>query len=183
MIISATDFVNRPYKIPNHEEAKDLVSLLSGWEEQIASGVLPHECVNLLGYDLWQEFSEAINTSGVIDEKWLRLLDGATYTNCGKTYAYRGWVDMIRPALYALWIPTTTYKLTNIGVVENSAPEKSSLMDDQYPFVVQYWNEFVTKVGFSWNCKNSFYGFMQANKADYPTWNFIAPELKNRYGF
>jgi len=183
MIILPVDFVDRPYKVPNQEEARDFSSLLDGWEEGIANGTLPDEAVRLLGVDLWDEFSDALNTSGVIADKWIRLRDGATYTYGGKTSTYLGWVDMIRPALYALWIPTTTYKLTNIGFVENNAPEKSSLMDDQYPFVVKYWNEFVSRVGFGYNCRrNSFYGFMEANKADYPDWDFKAPELKNRYG-
>lgn len=184
MIIDPTDFVDRPYKVPNQEEARDFSALLEQWEEDIACGMPDNGC-QLLGVELWEEFTDALSGSGTIADKWLHLRDGATYTHDGKQYRYKGWVDMIRPALYSLWIPTTTWKLTNIGYVENSAPQQSKLIEDPYPFIVENWNKFVEKVG-CWGelryfGRSSFYGFMQANKADYPTWNFCAPHLKNRH--
>lgn len=182
MIIDPTDFINRPYKVPNQEEARDFSSLLQKWEEELATGTLENgdECM-LLGVELWDEFTDALSGSGTIDDRWLHLRDGATYEVNGKQYRYGGWVDMVRPAIYSLWIPTTTWKLTNIGYVENNAPEKSTLMDDQYPFIVQNWNAFVAKVGICHRRHNTFLGFMDANKADYPTWKFCLPHLKNRH--
>jgi len=134
---------------------------------------------------LFDFFSDAINSSGALEERFEKLMDGATYVYNNVTLEYKGWVDMIRPAIYSLWQLQGTWKFTNIGWVENNAPQQSKLIDDQYQFHVHYWNEYCRKVGVSpGNCYlsiNSFYGFMRANKADYPEWVFTAPELKNRF--
>lgn len=187
MIIDPTDFNDRPYKIPNQEEARDLSSLLAEWEESLADGTIRDECCTLLGVELWEAFIAGLQTSGDIEERWLRLRDGAEYDYAGKAYKYRGWTDMVRPGVYAKWIPTTTWKLTNIGWVENSAPDKSKLVEDPYPFIVENWNKFAKAVGYRAECGynyiNSFYGFMKANEDDYPDWIFKCPTFKNRHDF
>lgn len=184
MIIDATDFTNRPNKVPNQEESRDFISFIEAEEEAFACWH-HEEHFQLLGKELWEEFKAALAGSGTLETKWQNLKDGAEYTYQGKTYRYGGWVDMIRPGIYARWIPNIPYKLTNIGYVENSAPEKSKLLEDQYPFVVQEWNKFVDKVGhahqYGYNYRNSFYGFMKANASDYPSWVFKCPHLKNRH--
>ena len=130
MIIDPTDFNDRPNKVPNQPESRDFVSFIGNKEEDLAIKYL-------LGYELWAEFSAALAGSGTLDQKWIDLRDGAEYTYNSRTYRYKGWVDLIRPAIMAEWVPLTTWKLTNIGFVENDAPDKSSLMDDQYPFLVK----------------------------------------------
>lgn len=185
MIIDPTDFTDRPYKVPNQDESRDFINFIEEKEIELATGTLEEEVCNLLGQQLWDEFKEALESSGPLDEKWEKLRDGEIYEYSNKQYHYRGWVDLIRPAIFALWLPISTYKLTNIGFVENSAPEKSKLIEDQYPFQVKYWNKFVSKVGYQhpygYNYKNSFYGFMKANTEDYPSWAFKCPRYKNRY--
>lgn len=186
MIIAKTDFVDRPFKIPNQNEAQDLESFIEDIEERIAMGTLD-ECITLLGVELWREFESAVNTSGTIEAKWLALRDGADYVYNGVTYRYNGWVDMIRPLIYSRWLPATTDKVTNIGMIKNSAPQQSKLTDDYYPSVVSNWNETAKKVGCQPNCgynyKNSFYGFMKANESDYDNWVFKCPQFKNRHDF
>lgn len=184
MIITAADFEDRPYKIPNQEESGDLEGFIDTTEEDIA-------VKHLLGLDLWEEFSDAAQSSGSIDAKWLALRDGATYEYLGVNYFYKGWIDLIRPGIYSLWQPEGTWKFTNVGWVENranSAPQggnQSQLIEDQYVFHVKYWNTFVEKVGYTvsncYNYKSSFYGFMKANESDYDGWVFNTPLFKNRY--
>lgn len=185
MIIDSTDFVDRPYKVPNQEESRDFVPFIEDIEERLAQGTLPDECVQLLGVDLWNEFTEGLETSGDIEQKWLDLRDGADYEYNGVTYRYNGWVDMIRPAIFSQWIPITTDKITNIGFIRNNAPQQSKLTEDNYPFIVKYWNEFAKKVGYDteycYNYKNSFYGFMKANQSSYESWQFKCPRFKNRH--
>lgn len=178
MIIDPTDFNDRPYRIPNQEESRDFLNFLQAKEEELAVKYL-------LGRELWDEFSEALAGSDPIDPIWESLRDGDYYEYQGKNYHYKGWVDMIRPGIFSEWLPEGAYKLTNIGYVVNDAPDKSKLIEDQYPFQVQHWNKFVSNVGYDYpygyNCRHSFYGFMQANKSDYPSWQFKCPRYKNRY--
>src|SRR5687767_1836602 len=127
MIIDPTDFNDRPNKIPNQTESRDFVSFLTETENSIAIKYL-------LGYELWTEFQTALAGSGDLEDKWEKLRDGSEYDYNSKTYNYLGWVDMLKPVIMHEWVPMTTYKLTNIGFIENSAPDKGKLLDDQYPF-------------------------------------------------
>lgn len=187
MIIDATDFTIRPYKAPNQDESRDFTSFIEDVEERLAMGLVPDEKVQLLGPTLWEQFQTGLATSGTIEQRWLDLRDGVNYSYQNGYYHYAGWVDLIRPAIFSRWIPMTTDKLTNIGFIKNNAPQQSKLTEDNYPSIVQHWNEMVKKVGIEhhncYNYKNSFYGFMKANASDYPDWNFVAPQYKNRYDF
>lgn len=178
MIIDPTDFDVKPYKIPNQEENRDFLSFLEEKEEELAVKYL-------LGSELWEEFKAALEDSGSIDSIWTALKDGAFYDYNDVQYEYKGWVHMVRPAIFSEWVPETTMKLTNIGYVTNSAPDKATLIEDHYPFQVTHWNKFVQTVGYSsryrYNYKNSFYGFMKANEDNYPSWQFNCPGFKNRY--
>ena len=177
MIIDPTDFNDRPYKVPNQEESRDFISFIEEKEEELG--------IMILGQELWDEFTEALASSGPLDTIWEELRDGGLYDYQNKQYNYAGWVDMVRPGIFAEWLPQTTWKLTNVGYIENSTPDKATLVDNQYDFHVHHWNKFVSKVGYSYpygyNCKNSFYGFMTAHADDYPTWDFRCPRYKNRY--
>lgn len=178
MIIDPTDFNNRPYKVPNQEESRDFIAFIEETEEWLAIKYL-------LGKDLWEAFVAGLASSGSVEARWTDLKDGAVYTYNDKTYEYKGWIDMVRPAILSEWIPNLAYKLTNIGYVVNDAPQQSKLLEEQEPFVVTHWNTFVTKVGyqpeFGYNCKDSFYGFMKANESDYEDWIFKCPRYKNRH--
>jgi len=174
MLISPTDFLDRPYKVPNQEESRDFITFIEEKEEELGRMIL--------GNELFELFRDALEGSGTLDDIWVAIRDGANYPYNNEVYEYKGWVDMIRPAIYSQWLPNLTYKLTNIGYVENNAPEMSSLIEDQYPFQVINWNKFVNKVGYGYTCKDSFYGFMKAYyEENYPTWVFTCPRYINRY--
>ena len=184
MIIDPTDFVDRPYKVPNQQESGDFTSFIGEKETKLAEEYL-------LGVELWAAFQAGLDTSGTIEQRWLNLRDGATYVRNNKTYRYKGWVDTIRPGIYSLWQPVGTWKFTNVGWVENkanSAPQagnQTQFIEDQYVFHVQYWNDFAKKVGYdphcAYNCINTLYGFLKANESDYDDWVFKCPTFKNRH--
>lgn len=178
MIIDPTDFDVKPYKIPNQEENRDFMAYIEEKEDELAIKYL-------LGSELWEDFKTGLESSGPIESIWETLRDGGFYDHNGNQYQYKGWVDLVRPAIFSEWIPDTTYKLTNIGYVENSSPDKAKLIEDSYPFQVQHWNKFVEKTGYSYpygySCKNTFYGFMKAHEDDYPSWVFRCPRFKNRF--
>lgn len=177
MIIDPTDFVDRPYKVPNQEESRDFIAFLEAKEDELGRMILGHE--------LWEEFADALADSGTLDPIYEALRDGAHYDYNNKTHRYAGWVDMVRPGIFSEWLANMPYKLTNVGYIQNDAPDKSSLLDDQFSFQVAHWNEFVRKVGgsrlYRYNCVDSLYGFLKANEDDYPSLNFTCPAYKNRY--
>lgn len=177
MIIDVTDFNDRPYKVPNQEESRDFQAFIEMKEEELGRMIL--------GNALFEEFRDALEGSAPIDSIWDGLRDGASYDYQGRTYRYKGWVDMFRDGIFSEWLPNLTYKLTNVGFIENATPQQAKLLEDQYPFQVHYWNKFVSKVGYQhgygYSCKDSFYGFMKANSSDYPSWVFKCPRYKNRF--
>lgn len=180
MILQLTDFNDRPYKIPNQNESRDLESWIEAKENELLKLIL--------GYELWKEFTEALDGSGELEQKWIDLRDGAEYEYGGKTYKYNGLVDLLRPAIYALWVPEGTWKFTNSGYVQNEqTPDNSVTLNTSDEFQAVRWNEFVSKCnGFCLSQCNTFYGFMKADEAlaepNYPDWDFTAQKFKNRYG-
>ena len=178
MIIDVTDFLKRPYKIPNQEESLEFEEYVEAKEIELATRYL-------LGWELWDKFIAALAASGALDAKWENLRDGADYEYEGVTYHYDGWADLVQPGIYSDWLPNISEKLTNVGMINNSAPQQSKYVEDQYPFAVGTWNKFCAKVGFlgcyGYNYKNTFYGFMKANESDYTTWEFNIPPVKNRF--
>lgn len=177
MIIDPTDFSDRPYKVPNQEESRDFISFIEAKEEELGRMILGHQ--------LWEELAAALAGSGDPDDIYIAIRDGGNYQYNNVTHHYKGWVDMVRPGIFAEWLPPATYKLTNIGYVENNAPKESKLLDNQFEFLIPKWNEFVKKVGgstqYGYHCRDSFYGFMKANEDDYPSWVFTCPAYRNRY--
>jgi hypothetical protein len=76
------------------------------------------------------------------------------------------------------------YNVFTASGYKRSVPsqENFQIIDDPEPFVVTAWNDYVSKVGGCYNQENTFYGFMTANKDDYPDWRFTIPQYKNRFG-
>lgn len=182
MILDTSDFDDRPYRIPNQEESRDFIEFIEQKEEEILT--------QLFGYQFFNELNEAINSSGELPQIWLDFRDGCKYDSGGKTYNYRGLVYLLVPAIYSLWIDKNAMKFTNIGYVNNNAPQQSTPIDNE-PFVVQAWNDYCARTGgscaanhrFTWNHQNTFWGFYSARKTDYPDLVYNAPERKNRFGF
>jgi hypothetical protein len=179
-IIDVSDFNDRPYQVPNQSESPEFKDFIEAAETRILKSIL--------GYTLWKEFSDAFDASEVamapaLADKWADLRDGAEYEIGGKTYKYDGLKDLLKPAIYALWMPQGAYKWTNVGMQENMPRKDNAGADlskglDMLEFQVQYWNEYAAKVKAE---KNGLYGFMVTNETDYTDWEFTIPEYKNRF--
>ena len=178
MIIDVSDFTSRPYKVPNQPESPDFAEFVEDKEIELATRYL-------LGWDLWELFNEAVNGSGALEDRFTDLLNGAFYEYAGINYKYEGWKNLVRPGIYADWMPNISSKLTNIGVVRNDSPQQSKLEEDQYPFSVGPWNRFVKLSGFNgthgYNYRNTLYGFLKVNEATYPEWEYNCPPFRNRF--
>lgn len=171
-MIDVTDFTARPYKVPNQNESHEFADFIADKEAELAGRYL-------LGWELWEEFKAALEGSGALEDRFEKLRDGEYYTYNGVQYKYSGWVDLVRPGIYADWIPKIAEKQTNVGVVRNSPVQQATLEEDQYPFSVGPWNEFVKKAGCSQI--NSFYGWMKSREDEFDNWEYCQPPRRNRW--
>lgn len=180
IVIDRSDFNNRPYRIDNQAESRDLDDWIAERERELL--------IQLLGYELFAEFEEGIGSSAP-SEFFTNLKNGATYTYGGGTYRYNGLVDVLRPAIYSMWLDQQTYKFTSVGYVENT-PSTSSTRIDNEPFRVQAWNDYVRKVGSDeYSCKynrmGTLLGFLYANTEEFDDSQWInsryLPTYQNRY--
>lgn len=179
MILDLSHFDDRPYRIPNQQESRDLLEFIEANERKLL--------IELLGFELYTDFKEGIETSGTIEQIWLDLRDGADYVCNEKTYHFDGLIDVLIPAIYSLWIPQNAYKFTNIGMVNNNAPQQATTIDNT-PDIVNAWNDYCVKVGAYFTGSmltrsrvNTFYGFMKENAEDYDNWTFCEPKAQNRF--
>lgn len=172
MLLSTSDFTVRPYRIINIEESRDFIDFAKAKEKDILKSIL--------GYSLWKDIDQMDGGSSV-DASLTALVDGGEYLYLGVQYEYHGLVDLLKPAVMSLWIEKNNFRFTSSGYVESAPQENTTLLDPQ-PFIVELWNEYVSKVGECYNQKGTLYGFMKANEEDYPDWEFTLPTLKNRFG-
>lgn len=176
MFVDVDDFVGLPYKIPNQEESKSLPDFIEKQEVLVLK--------KLLGLRLYTDFIAGLAEATPL-QKWIDLRDGAGYEisdNADYYFEYKGLADFLKPFIYSEWIKLNYRKWTNVGMIVNSAQERSTAVN---PFdeVVQYWNEFVTKVGYKNSQENTLYGFLVANEEDYEDLVFHYYPYKNTLDF
>lgn len=180
MILDLSHFDDRPYRIPNQQESRDLKEFMEKNEVTLLR--------ELLGNPLYLDFMAGLETSGEIEQIWIDLRDGADYGGeDGNQYHFDGLIEVLKPAIYSLWIPQNAYKFTNIGMVNNNAPQQATTIDNT-PDIVNAWNDYCIKVGAYWTGAmltrsrvNSFYGFMKENSANYSGWTLCEPKAQNRF--
>lgn len=159
--IDITDFDNESlYYIPNETESNWLDNFLTEKEREVLESLLGYEFAN----ELLQEFS----TSGTPSQEWIDFRDGQEFVYNGETYKWRGLVDLLLPAIYALWLERNFMKVTNIGTGQNNKDNFTNLPPDI--LIVRANNEFVKR---SW----TLWGWLEENKASFPLWEslFVEP--------
>lgn len=161
LFVDASDFLNKPYKIPNQDESKDFDQWLEDTEDQILK--------ELLGFELWDAFSNAIE-GGTTTQRWIDLRDGDTYEYGGYTFKWEGMEKMLKPYIYSIWVRESFDKLTNIGVGINTKTDFTVISPASR--IIKAQNEFSRLAGGNKNAENSLYGFLLANYEDsYPEWD------------
>lgn len=160
MFVVLSDFENRPYKIPNQEESKDLQNFIDVAEEKILK--------QLFGVVLYDELVEGTDmTESLIAQKWLDLRDGGTYQFSGSdlTYEYKGLVSFLVPYIYSQWLTETRDKYTNSSTGYNVSDKFERVSPARR--IVESYNDFYRQVGHYYNQWNSLYGFLVVNEATY----------------
>jgi len=164
MFVDQTDFNVTPYIIPNQVDSRDLQDYIDAKETFYLK--------KILGIDLYREFIEGLETSGVIESKWLNLQWGTNeeenpdgsgdFEYCGITYEYLGMKEMLKPLIYSDWVRDNYRKLTSAGVVTPTAQNNSTAVLPDVE-VVHSWNDFV-------NHWITMHDFILSKPDDY-TWN------------
>lgn len=157
--------------------------------------------IKLLGYQLWKEFTDALADAPA--QKWLDLRDGKDFEleYNGRTYTlhWNGFENTDKISLIAYYVYFKFRETTNIvtsGIGDVKGKGENSVIVDDYPKMVNAWNEMVDLYGYvpkryheNWsmdtlrvyNPMPSAYNFLYANKDIYDNWIFEPIAYKNRF--
>lgn len=171
MFLEPTDFLDKPYKVPNQEESRDFVAFIEATEAKYLKAIL--------GLQLYNDFIEGLEDSGTVEQKWTDLKDGANYTYSDVLYEWRGVKAMLKPVVYSEWLTINFRRWTSSGMIINTGQQNSGAVNPDQE-IIRGWNEFVDllgcRSGMYWysplNYHNNLYGFLYTNSADYNDWDF-----------
>lgn len=173
-ILSTSDFIKIPFKIPMIESEKDLPDYIETKEREALE--------SLFGIKLYDEFIAGISQE-TPDEKWKKLRDGATYTAYGALYRYNGIVDLLVPYVYAMWLRDTYDRHTKEGITINTnatiqgVPATEAISPSMR--ICRAFNAYSERVGGHGEQENTLFGFLNQNRKDYPGWVFTPPGKMN----
>lgn len=161
LFVDVTDFVRKPYKIPNQEENNEFPEWLEDKEDEILK--------SLLGNELWDAFSNAIE-GDTTTARWVNLRDGDDYEYGGYTFKWFGMNKMLIPYIYSVYVRESFEKISNIGPGINTVQNFTVI--NPAPTIARAQNEFSRYAGGCKNAEDSLYGFLLANYEDtYPEWS------------
>ena len=131
MFLNAEDFV-LPYNIPNVDRIfNTLEDYINVTEEDVLR--------KLLGDQFYEDFIQGLETSGSVEQKWLDLKDGATFTSDDKTYKYKGIKSVLVPYVYSQWLSDNASNYTGIGVTVSNA--ENSVVVPPTNSIIKAYNE------------------------------------------
>ncbi len=174
MFLEPTDFLEKPYKVPNQEESKDFVAFIEATEAKYLKAIL--------GLQLYNDFIDGLEDSGIVEQKWTDLKYGTTYTYSDVLYEWAGIKTLLKPVVYSEWLTINFRRWTSSGMIINTGQQNSGAVNPDQE-IIRAWNEFVDLLGgsgYGWpvqwltthNYKNTIYGFLQVNSTDYNDWDF-----------
>ena len=163
LFVSASDFLRKPYKIPNQEESNEFAEWLEDKEEEVLR--------TLLGNELWEAFRNAV-AEDTTTARWVNLKDGDDYEYGGYTFEWQGMNKMLIPYIYSIYVRESFEKITNIGPGVNTVANFTVI--NPAPTIARAQNVFARLVGGCYNAADSLYGFLLANYEDtYTEWDPI----------
>jgi hypothetical protein len=155
-----------------------LAALPPAWVST-ANYVIGNQVVS--GVSVWEAIANNIGVTPVEgaswtkieDNKWLKLRDGFTYVDNGKTFWYSGLKNMLIPYIYSEYIKKNHKNVAKLGV--NQPKVANSEVVNPIHDIVAAYNEFVRLLGksyYGYNSMDTLYGFYWINRADYPDVRF-----------
>ncbi len=194
MFVTEDDFNVIPYNIPNLDKVSDTFSSYVDEQEAIV-------LKKLLGYKLYTEFIAGLAVLPTPDAKWTDLKNGKEYDYLDVTYKWDGMVALLRPFIYSIWLRDTFDNHSGAGIVI-SAPENSEVISP-LTRIVRAQNQFCMTAGINYRyngyldwfqdfevsniygiaMRNTLFGFLKVNIADYPDLAYQAPVPMNFFDF
>lgn len=160
------------YFIPNTQELRESsLTVLEQFVDKYARLCLK----NALGYELFDDLNQDI-TDGVLDsgaeQRWLDLVNGATYTKDGVEYRWQGLAftegtkkqSLLVPYVYYYWLLNEQQKQSGVGTVVVNTKNATNVNATQT--LVNSWNDFVTL--YQYECDD--YGYFYNDFYDFPYW-------------
>lgn len=181
MFLTESDFNKMPFNIPQSDDRPNALSdVIDFYEEEALKRVL--------GSALYSEFIAGVfvdpaasplvaKEDADIEEKWLLLRDGGEYTYREKTYRYDGVKNFLKPYVFQAVVTDDAQTLTPIGAVQVDTENGSVVSPGQQ--IMRAYRIFSQAVGDCHLYKDTLWGFLSANKLEYPNWNFKSPGSRN----
>lgn len=118
----------------------------------------------VLGYELWKAFTEGIEGSGPIDQRWTDLLQGKDFTYQSYTRHWNGFEAKPSPvSQYVYYKYMEDHALDTVLVGTSTGATDNATRVAPMPKMVDAWNEMVRLNVKLWN-------FLNANRDVYPEW-------------
>lgn len=161
MIIDSTYFVNR-LNLPQTGNSAGLAEV-----EDFIDQYEPEYLQCVLGLDLWQAFTEGIAGSGLPEQRWIDLLEGAEFVKAGCKYYWNGFkpltgkISPIANYVFYQFVDERVIDFTLVGNVK--ATTENNRIADEAPRLVYTWNRMV-------DMNRLLYNFLRINKTVYPEW-------------
>lgn len=121
MLLTADNFLIRPYRILNLNEAKDFPQWLENTERELMLSILGEEQSKMI----W-EYADQSQVDPMMDEL-IKKLSAALIAG-----------------VFSEWIVVNNYKLTSIGFIENTQENTSIIAPEE--FITHAWNDYVKKI-------------------------------------
>lgn len=169
--VTLSDFDKDPYSLPAGDVGSTGFTIFLNQEEE---NVLR----KYLGHILYDE----LIADGLYlpEQRLSSLIDGAYYVIDNVTYKWIGLNKMLVPYLYFMRTKVTIDSHTSTGI--ESAKTENAIKKSPRQRMSDAWNAFANAYGVCKNKKESLYGFIQTNIADYPTFIYKDPKHMNPYG-
>lgn len=101
--------------------------------------------------------ADAVNWLMIVDNRWLRMVNGLSYTLDNSYYVWTGLKELLKPYIYSEWLKATFKDYTKIGIVIRNA-ENATVISPAAEIAESY-NNFLALAGNTYTA-NSFFGYL-----------------------
>jgi hypothetical protein len=159
MFVTAQDFDIPPYNLTNLDK---LGSTFTTYVDRVEEEALR----KVLGGSLYEQFKAGLAVTPIedIEERWIKLRDGDTYTYNDRNYSWIGMKKLLIPYVYQSWIGDTYLSPSGIGLVLPNAENATVVSPNDR--ICRAYNQYSSYVGSSCNMGDTLYGYLVVRNQD-----------------